>query len=97
MRALTTANNTAGATQANVPAPTAGDKNRPSIIIVEFVGFGGDSGEENQPQDGQHKNDERRSERQDPNSAVRVLGAGDLTAQAQQFLSSDEKAKLGQH
>jgi filamentous hemagglutinin len=69
-------------------------EHRPSIIIVEVLGYGGgdDSPPPQQPDDKR-----RRSERQDPNSAVQVLGAGDLNQQAQQYLTSDERAWLSRH
>jgi hypothetical protein len=91
--ALTTANNTAGANQALKPESTS-NNDRPSIVIVEFVGFGGGDDDNGT---GRGKDQDRHSERQDPNSAVQVLGAGDLSAQAEQYLTADERQKLQSH
>jgi hypothetical protein len=93
--ALSSASNATAATQQAALPSQSNNNDRPSIIIVEVLGYGGGSGDENsQPQDQQRKNDDRHSERQDPNSAVQVLGAGDLNQQAQQYLTSDERARL---
>jgi hypothetical protein len=86
------------ATSRAIPVPSNSNNNQASVIIVEVIGYGGSGGDQNQsPQDQQNKNDDKRSEQQDSNSAVQVLGAGNLSAQAQQYLTPDEKARLNQH
>jgi len=95
---LTSASNTAGASQ-KTPGPeqSAGSADRPSIIIVEFLGFGGGSGDNENQDDDRRKRDGQQGMRQDSNSAVQVLGAGSLSEQAQQYLTAEEKAKLNNH
>jgi hypothetical protein len=94
--ALTAGNNAAGAAAKTAEVPKQSNNgDQPSIIFVEVVGFGGGDGD-SKPQD-QPRNkdkDDKRSERQDPDSAVLVLGAGDLKPEARQFLTSEERARL---
>jgi len=93
---LTSASNTAGASQKPAGPEQPANSDRPSIIIVEFLGFGGGSGEpQDQDDEGRRrKRDNQQGMRQDSNSAVQVLGAGFLSEHAQQYLTAEEKAKL---
>jgi hypothetical protein len=94
--ALASASNTAGASQKPTTPDQPANSDRPSIIIVEFLGFGGGSGEpQDQDDEGRRKKrDSQQGMRQDSNSAVQVLGAGSLSEHAQQYLTAEEKAKL---
>jgi hypothetical protein len=61
------------AQQAVAPAKSK-DNDQASVIIVEFLGFGGDT-----PDRDDDPRRSNRSDRQDPSSRVQVLGAGELT------------------
>ncbi|WP_155255017.1 filamentous haemagglutinin family protein [Bradyrhizobium elkanii] len=90
---LTEASNTAGAAaqQATVPQARAGEQ--PSIIIVEFLGFGGGS-EEDRPNSERQRNRGRQSNNYDPNNMVRVLGNGTFSAEDTKQLTALERDTL---
>ncbi|MCA6109660.1 filamentous haemagglutinin family protein [Bradyrhizobium cenepequi] len=78
---LTEASNTAGASAKQAATPTQGSgDSQPSIIIVEFLGFGGGDGDGRAPNDDERER-QRRSDgqNQDPRNRVQVLDAGELT------------------
>jgi Filamentous haemagglutinin family outer membrane protein len=85
------ANNTAGANQKTAVPTQSGNSDQPSIIIVEFLGFGGGDGSTPPaPVNGEdNKNKERQSYNVD--SAVQVVGAGALTEDQKQRLIADGK------
>ncbi|RJF60432.1 filamentous haemagglutinin family protein [Rhodopseudomonas palustris] len=90
---LASTNATAATQQSAAPKTAANDQ--PSIIIVEFLGFGG--GDRNGDDDkdrrrSQLRPDEPRS--QDPSSPVQVIGAGALDQAALDRLTPQERQRL---
>ncbi|OYU88246.1 MAG: filamentous hemagglutinin [Bradyrhizobiaceae bacterium PARB1] len=89
--ALTATNATAATQQA--AAPTQSGNERPSVIIVEVLGYGGGSGEESKEDDKRlKKEDERQTYNRDSN--VRVLGYSTLSASEMSGLNDAEKAAI---
>lgn len=90
--ALASSSNATAATQ-QAPAPTQSSNDRPSIIIVEIVGFGGGDGVPDAQPD--IRPDRRsRLEEYNPNSAVHMLGNGRLSEDQARQLSSEERDAL---
>jgi hypothetical protein len=99
--ALTSASNTAGATQQTALPARTGDKDRPSVIIVEFLGFGGGDGtHESEPPKGDSSPKNQGQQNGDaapvynPNGPVRILGVGILTDEQKKSLSEAERGRL---
>jgi len=95
--ALTSASNTAGASTKTAEPPAAAKNNdQPSIIIVEFLGFGGGEGD-SQQQDQSPK--DRRSDASDVHhydskSSVQFLGLGALSENQSAQLTPVERQNL---
>jgi hypothetical protein len=88
--ALTSASNTAGSETKAIEQPASpGKGDQPSIIIVEFLGFGGGDGD---PEQKRNPEPERHS--QDPSSPVQVIGGGVLTPEQQELLTDTERRRF---
>ncbi|MBB5045898.1 filamentous hemagglutinin family protein [Rhodopseudomonas rhenobacensis] len=90
---LAASNATAATQQTAVPAQ--GGNDRPSVIIVEVLGYGGGDGQQQTP-------DERPSRKRedtrnyDPANSVRILGNGPVSAQESRMLTEQERKELGE-
>ncbi len=70
---------------------------RPSVIIVEFLGFGGGDGEPRQDDDNKSRRAPERSGQSpayDPGNPVQFVGIGKLTAEQAQKLTPNERRAL---
>jgi filamentous hemagglutinin family protein len=94
MGSLTSANNQAGAAQVAVPPPSNGDKDKPSIVIVEFIGFGGDNPDDDQHPDNRQKPDGRQGH-YDIRSRFQVVGVGDVTEAEANQLADERRVETG--
>ncbi|WP_454619527.1 filamentous haemagglutinin family protein [Bradyrhizobium cenepequi] len=94
--ALRTASNVAGSGQ-QVAAPNqSGNNDRPSIIIVEFLGYGGGGGDESpaQPPSEQERRKNTGPRAYNTNSAFQIVGVGTLTDDQKQELTRSEQRML---
>ena len=96
--ALTAASSAAGSA-AKTDTPTGNTAtDRPSIILVEFLGFGGGDGTPQPQQEDRRKKEEGRSQidgnSYDPYSPVHLLGNGKLAEKQKKKLSVDEMNNL---
>ena len=92
--ALTTASNATAATQ-QAAAPAQSNNDRPSIIIVEVLGYGGGSGNDATPdseEEKRHKAKDRQS--YDPAGSVQYVGVGALTDDQKRTLTLPEQSRL---
>jgi hypothetical protein len=89
--ALSTASNATAATQqATLPAQSNAN-DRPSIIIVEVLGYGGGDGTAQPNQEDNQRSRDRDQRSYSPDSAVQYVGAGSLTDEQRQRLIVDGK------
>ncbi|MCA6110936.1 filamentous haemagglutinin family protein [Bradyrhizobium cenepequi] len=88
--ALVTSNNMTAATQQAQPAAPS-NNDRPSIIMVEFLGFGGGAAPDGETPN-RRSNPEQRSYNTD--SRLQVIGLGRLTNEQSRLLTDDERRNL---
>jgi hypothetical protein len=87
--ALTSASNITGAAAKTADLQASSNNDHPSVIIVEFLGFGGGDGSD-QPNPVPERNS------QDSTGPVQVLGAGQLTPAQQMQLTDTERRHLAE-
>jgi filamentous hemagglutinin len=91
--ALTTETKNNAAADAVKDATLAGPSERPSVIIVEVLGYGGDGGEDIQRRQDEERERRSDSQHQDPSSRYHVVGVGVVTEEEARQLA-DKKRKL---
>ncbi|KZD24080.1 filamentous haemagglutinin family protein [Tardiphaga robiniae] len=76
-------------------ATQSGSSERPSIIIVEVLGYGGGGNDTQQREDDdRRKSDDRRS--YNTNSVIQVVGSGPLNQEQKQVLTDAERSRLAE-
>jgi hypothetical protein len=91
--ALATSNATAATQQTGLPTQTT-NNDRPSIIIVEVLGYGGGSGDAPDKSDEERRRKTPDRQSYEPNGMFRVLGNGRFTNEQTKDLTEEEKRRL---
>ncbi|WP_454625216.1 filamentous haemagglutinin family protein [Bradyrhizobium cenepequi] len=90
------ASNTAGAASQQARTPQQGSAEaQPSVIIVEFIGFGGGDDGSSREKQRRPQDEERRSQIQDPQSRYQIVGAGNLTEEQFRELADERRKRIG--
>jgi len=94
--ALTATSNVAGSA-VKTEAPTSNNNaDRPSVVIVEFLGFGGEGGNQDNPPPRQDERQDKKPDQQsyDRSGMFRVLGNGEFTSEQMKDLTDEERSRL---
>ncbi|MGY3608496.1 MULTISPECIES: filamentous haemagglutinin family protein [unclassified Bradyrhizobium] len=91
--ALSSAGNATAATQQSA-APTQSNNDRPSVILVEFLGFGGGDGSLTPNPNPEKKRSGDDGRAQNPDSAYQVLGAGEMTMDEAKQLIAQRRRRM---
>ncbi|OYU87674.1 MAG: filamentous hemagglutinin [Bradyrhizobiaceae bacterium PARB1] len=91
--ALTTSNATAATQQTAIPGQGSGNE-RPSVIIVEVLGYGGGEGGEEQKDEGERRSRGQRAQVYDPLGSVQFVGMGQLSEGEKGKLTAEERDRL---
>ncbi|MCA1454174.1 filamentous hemagglutinin family protein [Bradyrhizobium sp. BRP22] len=90
------ASNTAGAAAQQAKTPQQGSTEaQPSLIMVEFLGFGGGDDGSNPEEWRRPQNEDRHSQIQDPQSRYQIVGAGNLTEEQFRELVDERRKRIG--
>lgn len=91
---LAAASNSAAAnSKVQVDPASTGNADRPSVIIVEVLGYGGGAGSEEEDRRREQRSDNA-APAYDPNGPVRIVGVGALTEEEKRSLRESERKQI---